>query len=110
MSEESTYVELVALVGMQQQLIAAQQQVIVELQARVVDLEARLASSSRNSSKPPSSDGSGRPAPKSLRAKSARRPGGQDGHRGRTLRQVLSSDDVIRHEPTARAGGPLDAS
>jgi len=108
-SEEPTYEELVALVGTQQQLIAAQQQVIVELQARVVEMEARLGSSSRNSSKPPSSDGLGKPAPKSLRGKSGRRPGGQDGHPGRTLRQVLSPDEVIRHEPAACAGCGVQA-
>ncbi len=110
MSEEPTYQELFALVGTQQQLITVQQQVIGELQARVVEMEARLGSSSRNSSKPPSSDGLGKPAPKSLRGRSGRRPGGQDGHRGRTLRQVACPDEVIRHEPKACAGCGLDAS
>ena len=82
MSEEPTYQELVALVGTQQQLIAAQQQVIAELQARVVDLEARLGSSSRNSAKPPSSDGLGKPAAEVV----ARQVGAPPGWAGRASR------------------------
>jgi Family of unknown function (DUF6444) len=46
------------------------------LRARVAELEAQLRGNSRNSSKPPSSDGLGKPAPKSLRGKSGRRSGG----------------------------------
>ncbi|MET0520742.1 MAG: DUF6444 domain-containing protein [Jiangellaceae bacterium] len=43
--------------------------------ARIADLEARLKQSSSNSSKPPSSDGLAKPAPKSLRGRSGRGPG-----------------------------------
>jgi hypothetical protein len=46
-----------------------------ELEAQVADLAARVGMNSRNSSKPPSSDGLGKPAPKSLRGKSGRKPG-----------------------------------
>jgi hypothetical protein len=54
---------------------------------RIAELEARLASNSQNSSKPPSSDGLGKPAPKtrSLRPKTPRKPGGQPGHEGKSL-------------------------
>jgi len=68
---------------------------------RIAELEARLASNSGNSSKPPSSDGLAKPAPKtrSLRAKTDREPGGQPGHDGATLRQVDRPDQEVRHEP-----------
>lgn len=67
--------------------------------ARIADLEARLGKSSRNSSKPPSSDGPAKPAPRSLRGKSGRRPGGQSGHRGQTLCQVADPDRRRRYVP-----------
>ena len=79
------------------------------LNARVVELEAQVGTNSRNSSKPPSSDGLAKPAPKSLRRPSGRRPGGQDGHEGTTLRQVEIPDEVVVHEPPSCAvcGGDL---
>jgi len=52
------------------------QQQIVQLIERVNALEAQLKQNSQNSSKPPSSDGYQKPAPKSLRKKSGRRSGG----------------------------------
>jgi transposase len=42
---------------------------------RIAELEARLKQNSRNSSKPPSSEGLGKPSPRSPRKKSGRRPG-----------------------------------
>ena len=55
-----------ALWPLQQQVedLVAQVQV---LQGSITDLEGRLALNSKNSSKPPSSDGYSKPAPKSLR-------------------------------------------
>ena len=44
---------------------------VAELQAQVADLAARAGQNSKNSSKPPSSDGLAKPAPKSLRKKPA---------------------------------------
>lgn len=73
--------------------------------ARIADLEAQLKQNSKNSSKPPSSDSPFiKPAPKSLRGKSGRKPGGQPGHEGRTLMRVERPDRVIRYEPK-RCGG-----
>ena len=62
------------------------------------ELEGQLAKDSHNSSKPPSSDGPGR-KPRSHRQRSEKRTGGQPGHAGRTLMQVASADEVMRHRP-----------
>src|SRR4051812_26871792 len=99
-----SYEQLAALVAAQQRMIAQLQARIAEQDAEIAELERRLAASSRNSSKPPSSDGLAQPAPKSLRGRSGRKPGGQPGREGRTLRQVERPDEVVVHEPGACAG------
>jgi transposase len=68
-----------------------------ELKSKVAELEARLNSNSRNSSKPPSSDGyQKKPAfPRKKKGKE----GGQQGHQGRTLRQVEHPDKTVKHKP-----------
>jgi hypothetical protein len=68
---------------------------------RIAELEARLRQNPRNSSRPPSSEGLAKPAPRprSLRKRSGRKPGGQDGHKGSTLAQVARPDREVRHEP-----------
>ncbi|MHB8312699.1 MAG: IS66 family transposase [Candidatus Dormibacteria bacterium] len=79
------------------------------LEARIVDLEARLRSNSSNSSKPPSSDGYSKPAPKSRRRRSGRKPGKQPGAPGQHLAQVADPDVVVIHSPgrCSRCGGEL---
>lgn len=72
---------------------------LAEARERIAELEARLRQNPRNSSRPPSSEGLAKPAPRSLRKKSGRRPGGQDGHRGTTLAQAARPDREVRHEP-----------
>lgn len=67
------------------------------LERELSDLKNRLSKNSRNSSKPPSLDGYRKPEPKSLREKSGRKPGGQAGHKGETLKMVAAPDDVIEH-------------
>jgi len=75
-----------------------------ELKERLRAVEARLKMTSRNSSKPPSSDWMHRPAPKSLREPSGRATGGQAGHPGQTLEMVFRPDRVVRH-PVDMCGG-----
>jgi transposase len=84
--------------------------VVAELRAQIAELEARLNQSSRNSSKPPSSDGYWKPSPKkrSLRERSGRKPGGQAGHEGAHLERVEVPDRQIPHEPKRCEGCGLD--
>ena len=78
--------------GLKQALMA-----IDYLQERVKELERKPAKDSHNSSLPPSSDRFVRLA-KSLRQKSGKKPGGQQGHRGHHLEQVEIPDQVVIHE------------
>lgn len=80
----------------------AQVQVLSE---RVRELEIRLAKDSHNSHKPPSSDGPTRrrPARKSLRSPSGKKPGGQPGHSGSTRLPRESPNKVRQHAPSCCA-------
>ena len=73
---------------------------LAQARERIDALEARLRQTPRNSSRPPSSEGLDKPPPRrSLRKKTGRKPGGQDGHEGSTLAQVARPDREVRHEP-----------
>lgn len=67
------------------------------LTQRVEQLEQQINKNSKNSSKPPSSDGlkKPKPAPKSLRKQSKKKCGGQKGHKGHTLEKAEEPDHVI---------------
>ena len=67
---------------------------IKELTERLIALESRLNQNSRNSSRPPSTDFfvKEKPNPKSLRKKSGKKSGGQEGHSGTTLERVNNPD------------------
>jgi transposase len=83
--------------ALREQLAAALEQLGQAL-GRIHELEGQLAKDSHNSSKPPSSDGPRRKRQR-RRQKSEKQTGGQPGHAGRSLMQVESSDEVVRHRP-----------
>jgi hypothetical protein len=78
-------------------LVASLVKVIEVLATRQQALEDQIAKNSRNSGKPPSSDGYDRPAPKSLRKRSRKKSGGQAGHIGYTLKAVEKPEHVEVH-------------
>jgi transposase len=84
--------------------IAVLREQVAVLQGQVADLAARTGMNSQNSSRPPSSDGLAKPAPKSLRKKTGRKPGRPKGQPGATMRLTDNPDRRIRHVPSCCAG------
>jgi len=80
--------------------VAEQAALIEKLTAEIAELRARLNMNSRNSSRPPSSDGYAKPAPKSRRKRSGRKPGKQPGDPGRHLAQRCDPDATTVHPPS----------
>lgn len=82
------------------EIILGKEAQVQDLLAHSRALEEQLAKNSRNSSKPPSTDGYAKPdATTSLRTSSGKKPGGQKGHPGHTLSPVEIPDHVEVHEP-----------
>lgn len=82
-----------------QERLAQRDALIAQLQQRMQELEEQLAKDSHNSHLPPSSNRFVR-QPKSLRKKSGKKAGGQQGHPGTTLLWRANPDEVIVHAVT----------
>lgn len=97
--------ELRLVVAMQAATIERLEARIVEQDAEIVELKWQLAADSTNSSRPPSSDGlRKKPAPKSLRKATGRKPGRAKDDPGGRLEQVTDPEHIVDHRP-AECGG-----
>ncbi len=74
---------------------------IAMLMDRVKELEGLLNKDSKNSHKPPSSDGYKKEI-KNNREKSGKKQGAQPGHEGKTLEMVSNPDKIIKHHVKGR--------
>lgn len=89
---------LLVYLDKQKQQIQDQQAQIEALMAHVKELEDCLAKNSHNSNKPSSSD-TNRSQPRGQRTASDKKPGGQPGHAGHTLRMSETPDQIVIHSP-----------
>lgn len=89
-----------------QQSFDAQTALIAQLNQTIQELKEQLNKNSKNSSKPPSSDGFKKPAPKSLRKPSDKKIGGQEGHQGTYLSVISDPNEIVKHMPSACEGCP----
>ena len=77
------------------ELVIELSDVVAKQAVEIEELKARLAQNSSNSSKPPSSDGLAKPKTKSNRTKSGKKPGGQPGHKGNSLKIEREPDIIV---------------
>ena len=97
MSVEQRIAQLEQENSVLQEQLAQRDALIAQLLQRVQTLEEREGKDSHNSHLPPSSDRFVR-QPRSLRKPSGKKPGGQPGHQGQSLKFSATPDEVIRAE------------
>lgn len=92
---------------MLQKQVLAQKKQIEFLEQEVKELRAQLSSDSKNSHRPPSSDGYRKRA---VLPKKKKKRGGQTGHKGSTLKMVSIPDQAIELRPSrCSCGATLDS-
>ncbi len=99
MDKDEKIAELEGINLYQATVIEAQAQEIAELKRIIADLQEKLNKNSQNSSKPPSSDGLAKPRLKSLRKRSGKKAGGQEGHKGNGLCLPEAERETVVHKP-----------
>ena len=104
-SNEPTREELYEIIAAQQKIIDRLTVEVADLKNQVKELKEQLNKNSRNSSKPPSTDGYEKPAPKRQRKKSGKKAGGQTGHKGHHM-ALDSYDRTERVYPSCCANCP----
>jgi len=97
---------IVSILTSQSELIKELHKTIQTLSEQLKALQAQHNQDSHNSSKPPSSDGVKRTIG-STRTKSPRSTGGQQGHKGSTLKMSTTPDKIVTHTVDRCACGRL---
>jgi transposase len=78
--------------------LVAELRLTIKQQAEEIEkLRGQVSKNSQNSSKPPSTDGLSKPAPKSLRTPSGKKSGGQQGHTSHYLEAVSNPNYIQTH-------------
>lgn len=99
--------ELINTVAELNQTVSDMSQTIDGLNQTIKELKEQLNKNSKNSSKPPSSDGLKKPnKDRSLRQKSGKKPGAQDGHDGVHLSVISNPDFIEKHMHSDCEGCP----
>lgn len=92
----SVIAEQTATINKLTEAIAKQQVEIMMQREEIAKLKEQVNKNSKNSSKPPSSDGFDKPQPKSLRKSSDKKQGAPKGHKGSCLSRKYKSYNAIR--------------
>lgn len=95
---------LTLTVTAQNEQIAIQNKTIKMLSEENALLKERLNKNSKNSSKPPSTDGFDKPKPVSLRKPSGKKQGAQPGHQGSGFSLLTKPNDLVYHMPRECSG------
>lgn len=117
MTKDELIEQLLKQVNSLTETVNSQTQLIAQLNQTIQELKEQLNKNSKNSSKPPSSDGFKKPAPKSLRKPSGKKPEDKMDIPGRILqlqqRQMKPYNicrPVVRAVRITRCAGLLPAS
>lgn len=99
-------VKQLAAANAQIETLTEQVAVLTERVNELLEQLDKKKKNSNNSSRPPSSDGYSKPAPKSLKQSSGKKPGGQKGHKGSSMKLLREPDEIREHYPSACVSCP----